>query len=112
MDQVERVNECETLSDDEFVEQYLLDMDTTMIDIEYNEIEHAEVEHIETKIDNNLANDANFGVPETSTNGKVKRRSNLTEFSPSQTVKRKNECAKRELTSIVKQVRSQFYRLF
>lgn len=36
--------------------------------------------------------------------GAKKRRANLTEFDESETTKRKNETAKRELTSIVKQV--------
>lgn len=36
---------------------------------------------------------------------KRKRRSNLAEFGPSLSAKRKNESAKRELTSVVNQVR-------
>lgn len=38
--------------------------------------------------------------------GAKKRRANLTEFGESVTIKRKNESAKRELTSIVNQVSS------
>lgn len=41
----------------------------------------------------------------TVTSAKKERRSNLAEFEPEQTAKRKNESAKRELTSIVKQVK-------
>lgn len=44
--------------------------------------------------------DANDGIKK----AKLKRRSNLTEFTDAQTTKRKNESAKRELSSIVKQV--------
>lgn len=44
-------------------------------------------------------------VYDDNTNCKRKRRSNLTEFTNEQTTKRKNECAKRELTSVVNQVK-------
>lgn len=48
----------------------------------------------------------------TTASAKKKRRSNLAEFGPEQVAKRKNESAKRELTSIVKQVRLTGFRKF
>lgn len=77
----------EIISEDEFVEQYFNEMDT---------------EHNLTLVENStisICEDEGIEIPK-----KGKRRANLTEFGASQTTKRKNESAKRELTSIVNQV--------
>lgn len=90
---------CGKLTKDQFVERFFNEMDASM-----DEIDDNEVEDIESSVNNNATNvceNEEIELPKTS---KVKRRSNLTTFGPSQSAKRKNESAKRELTSIVRQV--------
>lgn len=92
--------DCENLMADQFVEHYFTEMDASM-----NEVGSNEMKDIEASVNNNgNVIDGENREPEISKDGKAKRRSNLTEFGSSQTAKRKNESAKRELTSVVRQV--------
>lgn len=93
------LTDCENLAADQFVERYFTEMDDPM-----NEIHSNDMEDIDDLVNNNDVIDGENRGPEISKNGKAKRRSNLTEFGSSQTAKRKNESAKRELTSVVRQV--------
>lgn len=93
---MEREEEIENMSEDEFVERVLHEIN---------------VEADVPSIDNSTFNDCNglnqnLQLDESSEikKPKLKRRANLTEFNESQSTKRKNESAKRELTSIVNQV--------
>ncbi len=91
---MERFQDIGSMIDgDEFEEQVLY------------EIEQEDLQTMDVAVDVSIAFDQN---PEKDESKEVKkpkkRRANLTEFDESQSVKRKNESAKRELTSIVNQV--------
>lgn len=79
-------------TEDEFMDGVLIEIadDATILLNDIDGMDNFEIEH-----------DANDNIQK----HKRKRRSNLTEFTDDQTTKRKNECAKRELTSVVKQVK-------
>lgn len=100
---METIIDCETLTEDEFVERFLCNVDESVKEINFTDVEH----NNDASLYNNTKNQPStcevecIEIPK---NSKGKRRSNLTEFGPSQPAKRKNECAKRELTSIVTQV--------
>lgn len=91
---MERYEDLENMSEeDEFIER-------TMHEIEQNELQSIDVA---LDVGNEFA--PNPQLDENSVTRKPKkRRSNLTEFDESQSIKRRNESAKRELTSIVNQV--------
>lgn len=105
-------DECMLLNNEEFVQIFYVDQDTVH---NLSSIENgASVEEIETEtpavedLGTGTVNEAkrlacNAGGVQTS--NKAKRRACLTEFGDDLPNKRKNECAKRELTSIVNQVK-------
>lgn len=84
------------MSDDEFVDRILHEINAgaDLSTIDNNDLTDCD------GLDENLQLNENDGIKKP----KLKRRSNLTEFNDSQSTKRKNESAKRELTSIVNQV--------
>lgn len=90
------------LTKDQFVERFFTEMDTE-VDTTIDELDDNDVQHIESSI-NHVTNGCENEDIEIPMKGKEKRRSKLTEFGTSQSAKRKNESAKRELTSIVRQV--------
>lgn len=84
------------IEEDEFVERYLHEMQQN--DVQSNDVPSDDFNGLDQnpQLDEN---DENNGIKKSK-----KRRANLTEFDESQSIKRKNESAKRELTSIVNQV--------
>lgn len=79
---------CKKLSADEFVGRFLN-------------------EDAEAGLMVNMSSTSNcVGMNGNNEQNRKRRRSNLTEFNASQTAKRKNESAKRVLTSVVNQVRA------
>lgn len=77
-------------------------------EIEYAEglttIDETDLETCVVIVCNNANGEAQVDNSDEPKKPKLKRRPNLTEFNDTQSTKRKNETAKRELTSIVNQV--------
>lgn len=96
---MEVTNESVILDEGEFVEEIIIDMvdvDENAIDMYIDDVEEIPIQHQQNV--GKLNDESQKAL-------KPKRRGNLTEFGNSTTTKRKNESAKRELTSVVNQVR-------
>lgn len=99
------------LYENEFVDEFFDNMVENDMDTEFN-IDNSGVELrddetiIEIQPQNHVGEPDEVDIRGNKGVNKPKRRANLTEFGESLTTKRKNESAKRELTSIVNQVSS------